>query len=317
MVSQENYQLNYDIFLAEQELFDSLFVLGCGVVNESVGLISLQEGFKETIMNYLEKITKAIESAWEKFKQLLLEGKDKVYLKAIEKKMENPNPKFTIDNFKTFDTTFLDNISVKPFDYTQMKESLESKTDYINKYYSNLIKDPQVGIKENIMNSIVKSTQDNVRCTSDMLKNMYTFATKTFTAKVSKLEVDLKTVNNSNKNIQNLISTIQPAEVKAESVCIYESYIMEAEEKKDDKPKFNNDEPEKSSQDNSTLVKHVSTYLGVSSDIISAKMSAYREVYAFYMSVIKNYIKPSGTSEEKQEKPVDNNAGEKKTEINI
>lgn len=313
MVSLENYQLQYDIFLAEQELFDSLIDFGANYVIESSGLISIHEGVKETILGYLQKIAKALETAWEKFKEIVTRKKDIIYLKSIQKKMENPDPKFTINNYPIYDITMLDNISIAPFNYEQMKDDLESSTSFINKYYSAFNKDPDKSLQENISNLVLRTRQDQVKCTGTILKNMYNFALQ-FPDKITKMEKDLKTVNASNKNIENMVSQITPAQTTNEASVIYESYLMEAEDDNNKKVKFEDDEDAKKT--NTTLVKQVTTYLKVSSDILSAKMKCYRDIYAFYMQTIKHYIKPEPEeSSEKKETETSQTTGQ--TQIKI
>ena len=63
----EDYDISYNLFLAEQEMFTSLAQIEYSICNESVNLVSLQEGVKETVMNYLQKIMTQIQKIWAKF----------------------------------------------------------------------------------------------------------------------------------------------------------------------------------------------------------------------------------------------------------
>ena len=56
MIYREEYELNYELFLAEQELYTNLIDYGFGIFTESVGLISITEAVKGTILNYINKI---------------------------------------------------------------------------------------------------------------------------------------------------------------------------------------------------------------------------------------------------------------------
>ena len=49
-------ELEYSNYLAEQEMFTNLAKIEYDICNESVTLVSLQEGIKDTIMLYLQKI---------------------------------------------------------------------------------------------------------------------------------------------------------------------------------------------------------------------------------------------------------------------
>ena len=53
MILQEEYELEYDLFLAEQDLYNSMIVSGCGIKKKSVGLVSITEGVKELILSYI------------------------------------------------------------------------------------------------------------------------------------------------------------------------------------------------------------------------------------------------------------------------
>ena len=116
---------------------------------------------------------------------------------------------------------------------------------------------------------------------------MYDFVSKTFPQKISNIEKELKTVNVSNKNIESMVSQITPTESVAEISMINRRYLLEEES---EKVEFKDDEK---SSNNTTLVHHVTTYLKVSSDILSAKMKCFRDIYALYMRTIKHYIKPA------------------------
>ena len=45
MISIDDYQINYEIFLAEQEFFKGIIQTGVGYFNESSDLISLNDSF--------------------------------------------------------------------------------------------------------------------------------------------------------------------------------------------------------------------------------------------------------------------------------
>ena len=56
MINLEEYELKYNLFLAEQELYTNMINIGGSCIYESVGLISIQESLKDTVINYLEKL---------------------------------------------------------------------------------------------------------------------------------------------------------------------------------------------------------------------------------------------------------------------
>lgn len=294
MITLEEYQLEYDLYLAEQEMFDSLIMIGSGCINESSELININEGFKETISNYITRIITALEKAWERFKSLMESSANVVFLKSIAKKMENPNPQgIIINNHYNYDLSKLDNIKIIPFNYEEMKDSLESNKDFEDKYYSSYKTDSDKSLKENIIESCY-TVQPKVQCTSDMLKNMYKFCTKDFVDKMSNLDRELKTMTASSKNVQALVNTIT---ITKESVLYYKLSVVN-EEEKEAKTSFDN--PPTAGGENSKIVKQVKTYMSVNTDILSTKMKCYRDIYAYYIKVIKNYINP--ITEKKEDK---------------
>lgn len=294
MISLESYELEYNVFLAEQEMFKDIFQYGAMLLNESTGLVYINEGFKETISKYIEKITAAIQKAWDRFKEIVTKQADQVYLKTIASKIATvEDPGFTIIGYKSYDLNKLNNIKLIPFNYEEMKQYLDTQETFINQYYSTLVSSDGKSLKEKITNYIVASTKDE-RCTKELLQSMFKFVSTEFKNHITKVEQDLKVVNSSNKSIQNLMNMITPPEVKKESVVLYEIYIHE------DDIKFQ-DDPNKVKEDNGSLVKHISNYMKASTDVLSVKMDILRTIYAQNMKTIKHFIKPEKTEKTKSQ----------------
>lgn len=327
MITLEDYELQYNLYLAESELFNNLISLGEEVVNESSGLMSIQEGVKETVINYLSKISTAIQEAWNKFKEILTRGADIAYLKSIEKRMQNAECNFTA-TYTEYDMNKLNGIKLIPFNYEDMKESLSSKEDFLAKYYPDIKLDEKNKSVKEVVQSICVKSRDEVKCDGQLLKKMYRFVTVDYKAEMSKLEADLKTVNTSNKNIQNLVSTVMPAETASnEAAIVYESYILEADDNKEedkttgkvefkDPPKDENNTNENKSTNKESITKAVTTYCSVSTDILTGKMKVVKDMYSAYMTIIKHYIHPPKKEKENEEKkPEENNSTEKVKDI--
>jgi hypothetical protein len=119
---------------------------------------------------------------------------------------------------------------------------------------------------------------------------MYKFVSSDIKTEISKIENDLKTVNGSSQNIERLVQSVTPAETTQESVLFLESYLNED----GDSVKFKDDEnkPINSGEAKSDIVKDVTTYMKVSTDILSAKMKVLRNIYACFMKSIKHCISP-------------------------
>ena len=292
----DNYELSYTLFLTESELFENLTNLGTSIIVESSNLELVQEGVKETILKYIEKISTAISKVWEKFKSIFENEKDKIYLKSISDKMQNPDPKFTMTNFPTYTFQKIESIKLVPFNYEEMKESLVSREDFLDKYYGAI--DRNKSIIDSLRDMCITSRADT-KCTAQLLKDMYKFCLSDFKSHVDKIEADLKIVNTSNKNIESMVNSIVSS--TQESVSILEAVLFEAEED-EKKVEFKDDPNAKTEGHGKTeVVKHVTTYVKVSTDILTAKMNLYKEVYSLYMKTIKHYIKPAKEESEDNE----------------
>lgn len=302
MISMEFYEMNYNIFLSEQEMFDNLICYGSGIVNESVGLISINEAVKDTIMTYLGKVTGAIQKAWERFKEIVTRAVDVTFLKAISKKIsEAEDPGFTMIDYKTYNLDKLDAISLVQFNYEEMRQYLISQEVFLNKYYSEINAKSTGSTAAEQIESMVITSKGDIKCTKEILQKMYKFVSVDFKSKLTKIEQDLKTINSSNKAIEQIIQSIPSDQVSKEAVMIYESYITE-----DDTVKFKDDENKKPNTD---LVKNINVYMKACTDILSAKMKVLKDAYAQDMKCIKHFIKPEKDNDkESKEKETPNNS---------
>ena len=304
MIQLEEYQFQYDLFLAEQELFESMISIGSSV-NESAGLIYVQESVKDTIVKYLSRIAEALENAWNKFKEIIENIKDKEFVTKIKDKISSIKPSFVIRNCPDYDMNFLDTVKIVPFNYGEMKESLGTKEAFIQKYYSNLIVQDK-SLKESIYSKFTKGTKD-LECNSGVLSKMANTVVVELPKKITTLGNEIKTFNNSNKTIESTATSIDSTTANREASSIYLSYLKEEEEGEEEKPNFEQipgKENENKSSD-SGFTKHVSNYTKVSTDILSAKMKCYRDLFAFYMKTIRHQFKSDkpkeGEPKEKEE----------------
>lgn len=318
-ISLESYELYNEIFLAESELFESMVSFGSDIVNESGALISINEGVKETLSKYIEKITAAIQKAWEKFKELVMDTKDDAWLKLFQKKITTGEPSFTINNFPQYDMNKLGSYKLIPFNYEEMKDSLSSKDAFISKYYGDL--SGEGSISEKLERLVIKSRQDT-KCTSELLKDIYKFCAADVKAEISKIEVDLKTINNSNQNIERLLNSITTDQGVKEAVALYESYLLEEDNSQDksDKMSFTDDKSssdDTNKNDNSAMVKSIQVYMSGSTDILSAKMKILKDMKKEYMSILKHFVGPEKSSNKDEEKKEDGNTSTSKNKIKI
>lgn len=312
MIMIEDYQFHYDLFLAEQELFESMINIGSVSINESAGLIMVQESVKETILKYLGKIAEALENAWNKFKGILENIKDREFISKIKNKIDSVRPSFIINNCPDYDMNFLDTVKIVPFNYGEMKEVLESKETFIQKYYSNII-EPEKTLKESIYSKFTKGTKD-LKCDAGLLKKMSDTVTVELPKKITNLGNEIKMLNNSSKTIESTATVLDSNTLASEAVSIYRSYLSEAEDEKPSYQEIPGQEGEKQ-QSSSSFTKHVSNYMKVSSDILSAKMKCCRDAFAFYMKTIRHQFK--NDTETNQNKTEENNTSTSNSDIEV
>ena len=300
MISIEEYSFHYEMYLAESELFSSLIQIGGIYVNESTGLLALNEGVKETVLNYLEKIWTGIQNVWKKFTEICTKEADKIYLKSIADKMQNPTPDFTITNFTSYDMNKIEQLKLVQFNYEEMKESLENKDDFIQKYHQYLTGEGSISEK---ISNFVKSGVSDKKVDSALLKEMYKFCLTDFGTKAKSVEDQMKTIENSKKNIETLMNSINPAESTTEAVLLYESYITEEESKAmgfKDGENGPNPNDNNSGQGKAKTVRLITNYMSIETDILSGRLKALKDCYNSYMKTIKHYIKPEKKKEEEK-----------------
>ena len=313
MIRLEEYQFQYDLFLAEQELFESMISIGSSTVNESTGIIYIQESVKDTIVKYLSRIAEALENAWNKFKEIVDNIKDKEFITRIKEKISSIKPSFIIRNCPDYNMNFLDTVKIVPFNYGEMKESLDTKEAFIQKYYSNLIEQDK-SLKESIYIKFTKGTKD-LECNSGVISKMVNTVVVELPKKITSLGNEIKTFNNSNKTIESTATSIDSTTATKEATLIYFMYLKE--EGEEEKPNFEQiPGKENENKSSSSFTKHISNYIKVSSDILSAKMKCYRDVFAFYMKTIKHQFKSDKPKEEQQKEKEETNTNSD-IEVNV
>jgi hypothetical protein len=301
--SLENYELEYSIFLAENELFNNFMNLGNSIVNESFdsGLITLQENVKDTIMNYLKKIITAVQNIWNKIKEIFNNTKDNVYLKSIEKAINDSkkDPEFTIDNYKIYNDSKFDMIKIIPFNYEQMKDSLDSVNHFLQVNYSNItdIGKDETKVKDAVLNYVCISNNNGYRLKNDDIKKIFSWCINDYKKNITNIENDIKSLNSSSSNIENIVNNTMSA--TSEAVEYYNYYITEADNDDNDKMKINDDKPEddtndqnnnKGSDNNNQVVKDIQTYMSATTQILTAKINIMKDRRKDYISILKHYI---------------------------
>lgn len=307
MVSREDYNIDYAIYLAESETIESI-VKESSVLNESV----IEEGFKDTIMKYMEKIVTGIQKVWDKFKQGLPTDQDKQFLRQISGKVDTYNGSVNIKNYETFKLDKFNAYTLKPFNYAEMKEYLKTKNDFVAHYYPDLA--GEAGVKKSMM-SIIVDIQDNAVCDNGMVQNMFKFCNSDYEVYKTKISNDIDVINATKNEITSSVTTVQDSEtpsatnaatstvstqnagyefLTALDSILNEDAKSEAENISKNKMKITdndgNDATNKAKSESQQFTKAVTNYMKASTEIMSTKMKIINRCYRNNMFILKNVI---------------------------
>jgi hypothetical protein len=308
----EEYNLNYEMYLAEIEMNDDMFSFA-GLFNESVGLYIVQEGVKETVMKYITRIVEAITNAWKKFMEVMDNKKDQAYLKFIKTRLDGAkgttDHEFVIPDANIQDPLkAIENLNVVPLDnYQEMQNYLDTVDGFLDHYYQNF-KDGDKPIDESIRSKVFVDKHDK-HIDQNVIKQMYTYCTDNYTDIYNSLKKDLNNFNQSSRNIENLVSQVVNANIPAqgtqESVTL-ESFFVFNEAPETPNPsnnpdggsndkkgeRFSDDKtPGQEGQKNESVQKHIVNYCKASTKIITTKMNIAREVKKNYIRIFRHCIK--------------------------
>lgn len=309
--------LEYEVLLAEEEYYTNLISMGSDYINESTGLILLTEDFKDNIKNYIERIIKAIQSAWDKFKNKIIQAPFKKYLDEIKPQVMNWQGSVSVEHFPSTDSNNFNGLSLLQFT-PDMLTKYKSKEDIISDNY-NFLPNNDKSFK-NRCYDYINDKEYNGEINQDVVKVLYVICTKGFPNLTSKLENELTEFNNTIKNIQNNInftttSTTTTNNTKLlttsteEIATVFESYLMEAED--NGKTKINTDGTAK----NPNISKIITGLISINTDIISAKMNYLRNLYMWSIKLLRSLFKASNKNEENNKNNPNNTANKTQVEI--
>lgn len=311
MIDVEEYELSYLMESYYVEMQEKIALLEEDFIFDEYTTVEvLTEGVKETIMQYLTKVTTQINKVYTKFKtsvtSKIATKMQNAITKTINEKMKDDNVSFTVKNVRAYadakngvnylDT--LDQFEVIPWslmEYQQKPDNFKSMDAYIAAYYPNIEgKDFKAAILEKIPMLDAMSVDK-----AKMLELLDFFKTK-YTDAFAKIETDLDTLNNSNREIANNVNTVVSAATTTtqqneaymflESTCL--GLFSEADEPKMSFVDNNGEESGKNPEADKAkgqYTKAVSTYLSVSSKILSAKMSVINKAATDYARILMHF----------------------------
>ena len=295
----EDYDISYNLFLAEQEMFTNLAKIEYDICNESATLVSLQEGIKDTIMLYLQKIMTQIQKIWSKF-QANFSSKIATFLEEkVEPLFDKADQaEFLINNFRVYDLNKLSNYKVENFEYTEnTKEDYKSVSTYINKQYPGLLKDDSTDIKTALLEKI-STVEKEYKVTKDILiREVYDYCKKGYKANVASIANDIKSLNNSSKSITSMVSDVSEL---SEALNLWNDMslhlITEDKTEKDNKMTFTDpgepkkDENGKPEGSNIKITSSVNVYMTANTKLLSAKMSMVNGKFSSCVKILKHFV---------------------------
>jgi hypothetical protein len=152
--SIDEYELYYNLFISESDMYKKLTDINMSIVlSESVDIVSIEEGVKDTIMNYITKVTQGLQKAWNTFSDKLSGSIQGFLNKNVKPVIEKNNTtEFIINNYRDYDINALTSIRIDNFDYNDStKHIYESESSYFKNKYPYL----------NIEGSDVKTALEN------------------------------------------------------------------------------------------------------------------------------------------------------------
>lgn len=304
----EEYELKYSMYLAERELSTEMINIGGSCLYETVGLISIQESLKETVTKYIGKIKDAIEKAFKRFQEIVADSVIGKFMDSIKGKIANSTAEFSIKNFYEYNLQKLQSIKPVPLDMEAMKESLQSKEQFLKDYFQELASTQGANIKEK-MESLVKSQPKDIHADKDLFIKISDFMTKTIPAEVNEIKTGINTWITSSKAMEAMANSGESIQVSVntssttsqvstgEAVALFESYLIEDEEPKTE---IVPDEGSEKSDKGKTFTKNMVTYTSVTIDILSAKMSIIKDMFSEYFKIITYQFGKPKTEEQPQ-----------------
>ena len=313
------YDLLYTMAMVEAELDNDLLKYGSEVLSErmsfgeTTNLQVIEEGVRDVLLKYIDKVATSVQDAWTKFKNLIDEKQQKYFesLKAyVDKAPEDLS--YNIDNIKVYDLGKFDDIKLPLFNYEDMKEHCENQEAFIGQYYPMLnVKQFDGSIRKAVDAALNGRLKPTMTIGTQDLKDQYEFLTKGYYEMREDLQKDIDTVNNSNKVIAQIANSISndalekptmPATTGTEEA--YQFYLSESalllEEDDGSKPVVSDNNGEQAPSDaspeekkkfgNQAITKVVVLYYKVGTQVMTCKMMALNRVKKNAQIIINYYV---------------------------
>lgn len=292
-------QLNYELYLAEQQLHDQLSVLSIkynGIITES-NMEVVTEDVKEVIMTYINKVVTSIQNVWNKFKELINNGRWEQFKKEYGKYLDsNFILKINDDNFLVPNFQELDNLLKLSYstNLENVINDLDSEEAYLSKQFTAFYEKGKSIKKVAEEKILVKIPESEKTITRENLGKYVKFL-DTYKSKAGNISKDINNLNTATRSVNQIISTNTIGEMVnlSEAVAMY--FHEEENEKKDDKKQstFSSGTPEgqrrEATEKIKDMQKKVNIYFKVTTSVLSAKLAMMNKVEKICFNIAKNY----------------------------
>lgn len=323
-------EFNLDLLLAVEE--ENLLSEMSGLILESESIEALNEGVRETILNYVAKIVQGVQKAWNKFSNLFTQAELNHLKTKVKPAIDKADKiEFIIKNYKSYDWDKLQGLKLVPFDYNRMQDQLKSSNDFYRANYAGLDIDGTRNIKEAAEKYLNKKIE-NVTCDKTLMQNIYNFAAVDYFKYRDEIEQDIQNLNNSNENIKNMVNEVISSETPQESFnysdILSTDTILEAakdnnntngdpkqtyEDKAGEKTSDGTPEAKENNEKRKAITKAVTIYMTASTKLLSAKMSiinkgkreSFMTLNHFYRSTNINKTAVDGTDKKAADQPIE------------
>jgi hypothetical protein len=318
----EEYENEYEMFIINQEAYEQIFQLECGFVNESMGLMSLQEGVLATIHKWFDKIVNAVQTIIKKLEQKIVDISEK-QLKKYAKMMNDPvklDPltlRLNITNYHEYDFTkfrdgtfdaskafnnpdFLNIIASIAGGGSGQKPEKVTKDDIKKAIYPQLY-DEKLSTFDKMRELVLTTGKDNNNETllnMDMLDNAWNYVNGEYRPLIDYIKKDEEALANQRKNVDaiaqqvaNTVTAPTAPQQTQESFAFCEEYLFEADDQ--DKPVKDQkiDDGGSGGVSRETYARILMVYIQVAVDIISAKTKVVNTAFMDKFKIVIAYCK--------------------------
>lgn len=299
------------------------------IMEYAATILTEEEGDKGNLSGAKEVIGKAAEqkqSAWQAIVSKILKMwnsfKDALkgsYTAKVEKLKDAGIEKYVkkapVDveiKMPTIDVGALDSIKIEDLNYDAMKDSLNSKEDFIKKYYNKLMPRREGDtISKAVEDMVIDREHLITRGPALKLQEYWAFVLK-YPAYSDELKSMTRVLEDGQRKAAAIAKDMTKYNSSNEGATLEELYFNEESKEQGfegDKETAKSNEKahekdEKVQKERSDITKHMSTYFSVSGDILHAKIVTSQKVFnEFYAALMWhcNKMKEGGSSDDKKE----------------